>query len=184
MTLWLTLALPMVVALFAACVAGPAPSVKSSPRPTALAPSALSPWMQPTEDVRSPDESPAFGAGLTCSGDRWPPADLSGVAGIRAVSVDRATVEIANDTDRLWYYTLQAWEVATLESCVGLIATEIERGPLAPTAIVRTSLGVMLDRPDLPVTIAFWDGPCGEACFREPQHPMLIERSLVEPGSS
>lgn len=174
------IALALVVGLVNACAIAPPPSViVSSPRPTAPGQSGVSPSPRSTADAGAPEGS--FGAGLTCPGDHWPPARLSGIAGIRAVTLDRAAVEITNNTDRTWYFQLSAWEVDRLESCVGPVPLEIERGPLRPGAVIRTSLSLVLDRPDLPVTIAFWDAPCGEACNRQPEHPMLIARSLVEP---
>lgn len=179
-------ALALSVGLISACATSVAPiHVGPSPRPT-TSPGANGPGPspRPTTAAGEPEGSPEFGAGITCAGDRWPPADLSGIEGIRVRSLDRATVEIANDTNLTWYYVLSGWEVARLESCVGLLPIEIERGPLPSRTIIRTSLGLVFDRPDLPITIAFWDAPCGEACIRRPEHPLLIERSLAQPASS
>jgi hypothetical protein len=165
------LALAVVIGVLAACAAPPEPNGRS-----------FSP--HPATEASTPPGLPAFGAGLTCPGDRWPPPDLTGVPGIRVVALDRATVEISNDTDQTWYYQLSGWEVAMLDTCIGLIPIEIERGPLPAGAVERTSLGQLTDQADLPVTIAFWDAPCGEACVRKADHPMLIDRSHVEPRSS
>lgn len=35
---------------------------------------------------------------------------------------------------------------------------------------------------DVPITIAFWDKPCGEACQRDPIAAMVVVRSPLEPA--
>jgi hypothetical protein len=41
------------------------------------------------------------------------------------------------------------------------------------------------DRMDVPITVAFWDKPCGEGCQRAaPIAAMLVARSPLEPAAS
>jgi hypothetical protein len=65
-----------------------------------------------------------------------------------------------------------------------LVESEVERGPIAPGATERVTLGQLAERIGVPVTIAFWDQPCGEACQRAPIAALLVVRSLEEPASS
>jgi hypothetical protein len=152
---------------------------------TACASRAVTPLERSEEpsSVESPAPSASFGAELTCPGDHWPPDDLSGIPGIDAVARDRATIEIRNGTSARWFFRVDAWEVARLETCVGLLPLELERGPIEPGAVIQVPIG-QSDKPDQPLTVSFWDRPCGEACNRAPQHPILVDRSPIEPGSS
>jgi hypothetical protein len=132
----------------------------------------------------SPASSPALAASANCPGDTWPPYDLGGIPGIAARSIDRATVELTNRTDRTWYYRAAGWQVEQLETCRGLLEFEIERGPIAAGAAVQVALAAFGERIDVPITIAFWNEPCGEACQRAPVAAILVVRSPDEPASS
>lgn len=101
-----------------------------------------------------------------------------------ATSIDRATVEIVNGTSRTYYYRVAAWQPEQFETCRGLLESEIERGPLDPGTTVRVMLAAFVERPDVPISIAFWDKPCGEGCQHAPVAAILVARSPVTPGAS
>jgi hypothetical protein len=123
-------------------------------------------------------------AGADCPGDTWPPYDLGGIPGLGARSIDRATVQLTNGTNRTWYYRAAGWTVEQLDICRGLVESEVERGPITQGASVRVTLGQLAEHLEVPITIAFWDQPCGEACNRAPVAAILVVRSLEAPGSS
>jgi len=155
------------------------PSVPSVAIPSASSPSSEA----------SPATTPAGGVapssrGSPCPDSTWPPYEVPPIAGITAVSTDRATVVITNRTNRLVFYRLAAWERAQLETCIGILEMEIQRGPIAGGQTITTTLGPYIDRPDLPVTIAIWDAPCGEGCDLPPVGGMVIDRSTREPVAS
>jgi hypothetical protein len=161
---WVVLAL---AAALGACGTSPPPS---DPSPEAVA-TLLGP-------------SPPFAAEVNCPGDRWPPYDMDGIPGITARSLDRATIQLANRTVQKWYYRIAGWQVLQLDTCRGLVEQEVERGPIAPGATIQTTLPAFAGRMDVPITIAFWDQPCGEACRRAPVAAMELVRSPEEPGTS
>lgn len=70
------------------------------------------------------------------------------------------------------------------ETCTGLVESEIERGPIAADSTVRTILGEFAGRLDVPITIAFWEEPCGEGCQRAPVAALVVVRSPLAPGAS
>ena len=162
----------MVAAVTLAAVVG---ACATSPTPSAPSPGAVAPSLAP---------SPPFAVQPNCPGDRWPPYDLGGVPGITARSFDRATVQLANRTGQTWYYRVAGWQVEQVETCRGLVESEVERGPIAPGATIQLTLGAFVGRMEVPITIAFWDRRCGEACSRAPVAAMELVRSPEEPGSS
>jgi len=115
----------------------------------------------------------------------WPPFDLGGIPGITATSRDRATIEITNRTDRTFYYRVAGWQPAQFETCRAFGEEGVEEGPIAPGATVGVMIAAFADRMDVPITVAFWDEPCGEGCQRAaPLAAMLVERSPLEPAAS
>jgi hypothetical protein len=120
-----------------------------------------------------------------CAGRTWPPYASAGLPGLTARSRDRATIEITNATGRTYYYRVAGWEAAKFETCEALGEEEVEEGPIAPGSTVQVSIVAFMDRPDVPVTVAFWDKPCGEGCQRDaPAAALVVERSALEPASS
>jgi hypothetical protein len=109
---------------------------------------------------------------------------MNGIPGITARSLDRATIQLTNHTAQRWYYRVAGWEVLQLETCSGLVESEVERGPIAAETTVQTTLGMFVGAMEVPITIAFWDRPCGEACSRAPVAAVQLERSPDEPGTS
>jgi len=62
---------------------------------------------------------------------------------------------------------------------------EVEEGPIAPGGTVQVMIVAFADRMDVPITVAFWDKPCGEGCQRAaPIAAMLVARSPLEPAAS
>jgi hypothetical protein len=119
-----------------------------------------------------------------CAGATWPPYELVGIPGITTTSIDRATVEITNATNETYYYRVAGWQVDRFETCQAFGEREIERGPIAPGETVRSSINAFSGQLDVPITVAFWDRPCGEACQRAPIAAMVVARSPVEPAAS
>jgi hypothetical protein len=156
----------------AACGAMPRPETSPTRVPSAVA--------SGSAEVALP---PDAASGL-CPDAPWPPFDLGGVPGITATSIDRATAELSNRSGRTWYYSAAAWTAERLETCIGAIGHELQRGPVVDGATERVDLSRYLDQPVVPITIAFWDAPCGEACDRDPVGGLLLARSPVEPASS
>ena len=128
--------------------------------------------------------SPSAAPPTFCAGRTWPPYRLGGIPGITATSRDRATIEITNGTTRTYYYRVSGWHPEQFETCRAFDEREVERGPIAPGATVQAMIWAFGDRLDVPVTVAFWDEPCGEACHREPIAAMQVLRSAIEPGST
>jgi hypothetical protein len=109
---------------------------------------------------------------------------MGGIPGITAISTDRATIEITNHTGRTWYYRVSGWQLDQFETCRALGEVEVQRGPIAPGTTERVMLFGNWEQLDVPITIAFWDRPCGEACQREPIAAMVVVRSQLEPLAS
>ena len=107
-----------------------------------------------------------------------------GYPGITAISTDRATIEITNHTGRTWYYRVSGWQLDQFETCRALGEVEVQRGPIAAGTTERVMLFGNWEQLDVPITIAFWDKRCGEACQREPIAAMVVVRSLIEPAAS
>jgi hypothetical protein len=148
---------------------GPATTARPSPATPAAVPEAAS----------SPSAPPTF-----CPGRTWPPYPLGGIAGITAVSTDRATVEITNLTGRTYYYRVSGWELAQFETCRAFGELERQRGPIAPGATESVMVDPVWQQAGLRVTVALWDKPCGEACNSEPNGAMVVELSPLEPAAS
>jgi len=130
----------------------------------------------------SPAASPA--AAAWCPGRSWPPYRLGGIPGITASSSDRATIQIDNHSGRTWYYRVSGWQLEQFETCRALGELEVQRGPIAAGATERVMLQGNWEQLDAPMTIAFWEQPCGEACQREPVAAMQVVRSPFEPPAS
>jgi hypothetical protein len=120
----------------------------------------------------------------TCEAPLRLPFSLDGIPGITVVSRDRATIAITNGTDRAYSYRTACWEPARLDTGCARIELETERGPIAAGTTVTGTLSYLVDRVDIPITVAFWDAPCGEACTAAPIAGVLVERSRIEPGQS
>ncbi len=133
-----------------------------------------------TDDLRP---SLATGARL-CAGTGWSPLAPDVTPGLTASAIDRSNLAISNATARAWSYRLSGWEAMALEDCQGLVEVEIERGTIPAGVRIETTFGILDGRLDLPVTLGWWDGPCGEACTRLPVGGVLVERSAREPASS
>ena len=117
-------------------------------------------------------------AGLDCPERPWPKIGLGGLPGMTATSLDLARIELHNGTGRQYSFRVDAWEHARLETCDALLAQEIVRGPIAAGDTFEFRVGVPFH---IPVTIAFWDQRCGEACVAEPFAAMLVTRSPERP---
>ena len=169
----------LIVAL-ASCSAPPlppdAPRTSSPPVASSASPTALD---TASPGPQSPDSSPTF-----CAGRTWPPYPLGGVEGITAISTDQATVEIANGTDRTYYYRVAGWEPTQFETCRALAELEVQRGPIAPGATERVTVFPDWRESGVQVTVAFWEERCGEACNREPFTAIPVELSRVEPRAT
>ncbi len=99
-------------------------------------------------------------------------------------SADRATVEITNRTDRTYYYRVSGWQIDQFETCRALGEIEAQRGPIAPGTTERVIIDVSWWQMGVPVTVALWGRPCGEACTREPIAAAKVELSPLEPAAS
>ena len=119
-----------------------------------------------------------------CPGRTWPPYKLGGIPGITAISTDRATIEITNITGQTWYYRVSGWGLDQFETCRALGEVEVQRGPIAGGATERVMLQGNWEQMNVPMTIAFWEKPCGEACRTEPIAAMQVVRSPLEPAAS
>jgi hypothetical protein len=129
--------------------------------------------------------SPSVAPPTFCPGRSWPPYQLGSIPGITATSKDRATIEITNRTERTYYYRVAGWQPAQFETCRALGEEEVEEGPIAPGGTVQVMIVAFADRMDVPITVAFWDKPCGEGCQRAaPIAAMLVARSPLEPAAS
>jgi hypothetical protein len=120
----------------------------------------------------------------TCEAPLRLPFSLDGIPGITVVSRDRATIAITNGTDRAYSYRVAGWEPARLDTGCARIELETARGPIGAGRTVNATLSYLVDRADIPITVAFWDAPCGEACTATPIAGVLVERSPIEPGQS
>jgi hypothetical protein len=123
-------------------------------------------------------------AARVCGGTGWSPLAADVPGGLTATATDRAHVTIRNPTNRALSYRLSGWVAQTLEDCTGLAEIEIEQGPIAAGAKIRTTFGDFVDQPTVPVTLGWLDGPCGEACNRAAIGGVRVSRSAVEPLSS
>jgi len=131
------------------------------------------------------DPVPLSDASATfCPGRTWPPYPLGGIPGITAKSTDRATIMIENQSGRTYYYRVSGWQLDQFETCRALGEVEVQRGPIHAEATEWVKLQGDWEHMDVPITIAIWDEPCGEACQREPIAAMQVERSTFEPASS
>lgn len=153
-----------------ATAGGPSFEVQATPGATPAATASATP---------SPSTPSTF-----CPGRTWPPYPLGGIPGIAAVSTDRATIEITNRTSRTFYYRVSGWQPDQFETCRALGEVEAQRGPIAPGATERVIVDPGWQQAGVPVTVALWDKPCGEACVREPVAAMVVELSPVEPAAS
>ena len=122
--------------------------------------------------------------GLSCA--RTPPTLTPGAfAGVSVVALDRrATGRIRNDTGSELSYRVSGWETARLDGdCIGILAIEVERGPIAAHAVVEMTISQLDERPEVPVTVQLWAHRCGEALHRSPFATLPVVRSLVVPAS-
>ncbi len=164
-----------VVLVLAACGRPAVPPASSAApnRPAVVAPTDSA----GTAVAASP--SPTF-----CAGRSWPPYPIGPIAGLTARSVDRATVEITNHTAKTIYYRVSGWQPDQFETCRALGEIEVQRGPLDPGATERVMIDPGWQQSGVPVTVAVWDRPCGEACSREPVRAMDVPLSPLEPAAS
>lgn len=98
--------------------------------------------------------------------------------------VDRATIEITNHTGQTVYFRVSGWKPDQFETCRALGEVEVVRGPLGPGDTERVMVDAGWQGAGVSVTVAFWDGPCGEACAREPIRSMVVPLSPVEPAAT
>lgn len=152
-----------------------APSVVASPSVAASPSFVASPSLAPSPSAAPP---------TFCPGRTWPPYRLVAIPGITAISTDRATIEITNHTGRTWYYWVSGWQLDQFETCRALGEVGVGGGRIAARATDRVMLQGNWEQLDVPITIVFWDKPCGEACQREPIAAMQVVRSLLEPAAS
>jgi hypothetical protein len=110
-----------------------------------------------------------------------PPQDTGGIPGITAKSLDRATVEIVNGSDRSYFIRTAGWELKQYGSCRAWNERDLEEGPLATGTTHRSGLMELSEKLEVPVTILFWKRPCVGNCHRDPIAVMEVERSPVEP---
>ena len=167
-----TVSLALLAVVLGACAPGATGDL--SIRPDA----ALSAAPSPSAALSSPVAAATF-----CPGVLWPPYEFVGIPGITVSSVDRATVEVANGTAGS---TTTASRGGSPSGSRRAARSRSPRsnGELAAGNTVRVTLGQLGDLMDVPITIAFWDEPCGEDCQRAAVAATLITRSAVEPASS
>lgn len=174
----------VVAVLAALLVAGVVGSCAAQPsvtdRPTDAGPTDAP--ASPASPARPQPGSPSADAG--CPGATWPPFEPAAIPGLTAAAPDRARVVITNATGETYHYRISAWEPARFEACEALLEAEIERGPIESGSEVRSTVGQFVDRSDVPITIAFWDGRCGEACQRPPIGGILLVRPARQPPAS
>jgi len=103
------------------------------------------------------------------------------IPGITVTSPDAGTLEIANHTDRTYYYSLSRWEMEQYLMCTGLGELNIENGPVAPGETAHVQFFGNPAQGAVRLTVAFWDKPCGESCQREPVVAMPVTLSPVVP---
>ena len=95
-----------------------------------------------------------------------------------ARSLDVARIELHNGTGRQYSFRVDTWQRGRLETCEALIEQEVVRGPIA----AGETFEFLVDVPfDVPVTVAFWEQPCGEACDDDPFAALLVTRSPEQP---
>ena len=116
-----------------------------------------------------------------CAGRTWPPYALGGIPGVTAVSTDKATIALTNQTDRTYYYRVSGWQETEFETCVGLAELEAVRGPIAPAATESLNVDPTWRESGVRVTVAFWEESCGESCSTEPVTAIAVELSPTEP---
>lgn len=167
------------LALGIAACAGPSSPSATSTIPAPDVPTPAESASAVPKASASPDPAPAF-----CPGRTWPPYAVGEVPGITAVSVDRATIEITNHTGQTVYFRVSGWKPDQFETCRALGEVEVVRGPLGPGDTERVMVDAGWQGAGVSVTVAFWDGPCGEACAREPIRSMVVPLSPVEPAAT
>lgn len=161
----LSLAAPL---LLAACLAQPVSGEATATTPGAVA--------SPSEPPALPSDS--FPASPQCPDHTWPPYRVGPVAGISVRAINKGHTEITNPTNRTYYYRVSRWSAAHLLCGHDLVEHEVERGPIAAGETIDYTGG---STPDAPLTVAIWDGPCGEACHRPPIGLYVVSVSSVEP---
>lgn len=166
------------LALGLAACGGPA-----SPSPAPATPTRSVP-VAPSQSATAGTSTSASPSPTVCAGRTWPPYTVGALAGVVARSVDRATIEITNQTVRTIYYRVSGWQPEQFETCRALGEIEVVRGPLAPGATERVIVDPGWQQAGVPVTVALWDRACGEACAREPVGAMVVPISPVQPGAS
>ena len=164
--------------VLASCSAPPlpaddSPSVASPPIAGSASPATLA--------TDSPEPPLRAASPTSCAGRTWPPYRLGEVVGLAVDSTHRATIEITNRATLTYYYRVAGWEPAQFETCRALAEVEAQRGPIAPGATERVAIDPNWWQSGVPVTVAFWDEPCGEGCQREPFAATQVELSPVEP---
>lgn len=118
-------------------------------------------------------------AGRSCPGERpWPGISLDGIDGMTATSRDQSRIELHNGTDRPYSYRVNTWEWYPPGTCGELVDKEVVRGRIPAGKTLPLDVYVPFE---FPVTIAFWEGLCGEACDADPFAAMLVTRSPERP---
>jgi hypothetical protein len=118
---------------------------------------------------------------LTC-GDLFtaPPFDaLPPVPGISVRVIDKAHFEVTHVTDRDYYLKVVTWSTEDNLVCGrGITGHDGFASPLFAGTTVQAGGGSTVE---VPVTVAIWDRPCGEACSDPPIGEIIVPISMVEP---
>jgi hypothetical protein len=122
--------------------------------------------------------TPSASLPLQCPYTLPPFTGLTPVTGISIRSVDRAHLEIANATDRTYYFKVYSWWVYDLDCGRGLVSREGPNGPIAPGETMLVWV-----EEHAPISVAVWDRPCGEGCRRAPVGQVLVPMSSLDPPS-
>ena len=118
-------------------------------------------------------------ASLVCTSDSpWSGIALGGIPGMTATSLDQSRIDLRNATDQAYSYRVNTWAWWPPGTCDELDGQEVVRGRIGAGDTLRLEVDVPFE---VPVTIAFWEGRCGEACDADPFTAMLVERSTVRP---
>jgi hypothetical protein len=118
---------------------------------------------------------------LTCGDLNTPPPydALKSVPGISVHVIDTAHFELTNLTDRDLYFAVFHWTTDDNLVCGrGVTSYDGMGGPVPAGSTVE---GLGGSTPEVPVTVAIWDKPCGEGCTDPPIGEFVVRISAVEP---
>jgi len=101
------------------------------------------------------------------------------VPGVAVRAINKGRFEITNGTSLTYYGGVTTWVTEDDLVCGrGVIGHDSLVGRIAPGATVDWSGG---STADVPLTVAIWDSPCGEGCYRTPVGAYVVPISSVEP---